>query len=232
MVGRNDLLLRRVCVLALAAVLLVACGGGGDVDTSGDPQKAADAVLRQSDLPDGFAPKDSSSSSSGDTAGDQAAKECYRKATGKDPDVLENERTGKAEAKFEQGAGVTSVEVDGEVELYPDGTALSEQLQAFALPATADCLTEAFNTEFTLQGLPVSELDLRFNRLDGVGDEAGQFLLSATLLVSGVEIQLGSEINFVRVGRAALTATVTRFNAAPDHELALTALNAMKGRLG
>jgi hypothetical protein len=228
--------MRKLAGIALISLIVTACGGGGSsTQPSNEKDQAAAnaAVLQATDLPNGFSSSSSSSSSSNasDSQASDDADTCFKQATGVDPNAIDKNRTAKAKNSFKLGAGLDTVTVEGEVEMYREGSDLTAQLAALAQPGVTDCLKNLFATEFANRGATVGDLSIVPSKVEGVGDEQGGFTISGPITINNVSINFGTEVDFTRVGRVGLSATIVSLQGAPDHSLAVTAMTAMAGRL-
>src|SRR5262249_28608225 len=111
--------MRRLVRVPLVAVFVVgalaACGGGSSkakaVDTSKDQSNAEAALLKASELPEGFAESSSSSSSdSSDSSSSDAEQasvdDCLTRVVGSNSRAWDADRSAKAQTKF-KGSGIT-----------------------------------------------------------------------------------------------------------------------------
>jgi hypothetical protein len=229
--------MRKVVVAVIAVALLAACGGGSSKpDTAKDQAKADNIVLRASDLPDGFAVKESSSSdSSGSTdsssdATQQQFDDCVEGKSGVSGADDKAHTTAKAKATYEQGTGLDSVEVEGEAQLYDEEAIVAKELSALQDPAFGDCIQPAFESSFTNEGATDVALTVTPTSVDGIGDGGAGYLVSGNVTITGVKVAFATELGFVRVGRTALTTFVTSLTGDADHDLLTRSLSAMAGR--
>ncbi|MEY2592212.1 MAG: hypothetical protein QOJ67_4196 [Acidimicrobiaceae bacterium] len=144
---------------------------------------------------------------------------------------MEKSRTARTKANFKSGQGPDTVSVEAEVEMVKDPKVLSDQLASFANSAVADCFKTAFESQVTKGSTKLTGLQVNFVKLDGIGDGGGTFKITGTVSASGVEVPISVEINLVKTGRAALSLTVTAINSQTDHDLAVTSLKTMAGRV-
>ena len=221
--------MRRFAGILIGVVLLAAACSGG-VDTSHDQAKADATVLKASDL-DGFEAESSSSSSSESSSSSDPADECFRQATGLDPNASDKDRTAKAEADFKKGSGVDAVGVHAEVELHTSGDSMTKQLAAFSTPQVASCLKDVFTRGAETSDTTFSNVEVTYKKLDGLGDEGGEFDVSGTATVSSINLSVGFEIDFVRKGRVGLSVFLSSLKGRPDHQQAIDAFTSMLARV-
>lgn len=220
-------------VLATVAAVLVLLGcsdGGGDGGRAPDPAQdlliAEAALLQQTDLPT-YVQKQGVDAGSTDPSGG----ECVRKAANIDAATIEAGRTAVAKRTFSTDSGLNKIEVGGTVELNKDDHLLSTQLDAFLQPGVTDCLVSEFQNSFGEQGIDVPQLTITASKLDGVGDQGVTLLLKGRIESPGFSAAFSSDVSVVRVGRASVSVSVTRFNGDADHDLGVRAVTTMVKRL-
>ena len=224
--------MRRTAGILLGFIVLAACSGGGGVDTSHDQAKADAAVLQPADVP-GFDTDTSSSDSSDSSSSSDPADECFQQATGLDPNASDKDRTGKAETKLKKGEALSTVGVESSVELYKSDAPLKKFLDALLSSDITSCFEQAIkdSEQADDSGVTLGDVNTSIKPLTGIGDQGGEIVFTATIGASGLQVPFAAEINFVRVGRAALTVTVFAIGNATDHDLAVNGLKTMVTRL-
>ena len=225
--------LSRVLILWALALLVMACSDDKKraPDAALDQVAADSAVLRVSDVP--LYSEEPSTSSTGSDApeGDDPIATCVQQTTGLDLNALKKDRTARSVRTLSSGDGSGQTEIEGSIEIYRDDRLLAQEVGALLNPDVQQCVKSAFQNSFAANDIDLPDLSITVSKLDGVGDEAASILVKGTYSAPGTQAAFTSEVQFVRAGRATVSATVTSFNKEPDHDLGVNAIKAMLQRL-
>ncbi len=218
-------------LLSIVAALAVAACSSGGVDAKADQKKADAAVIQASDLSGYSSDSSSSATDASDSSKSEAANKCFAEATGQDPNAVDKDQTAKAESSWASGKDLSLKSLQAEVQLVKDAKVLTESRKAFSNSAVKDCLKSAFAAEAATGEATLTDLDVAYKELDGIGDGGGTFTLTGNVEASSIKVPFTAEINYVQVGRAALTVTVTSLSRSADHDLAVRSLQTMADRV-
>jgi hypothetical protein len=239
---------RLSAVVAAVAVVAAACGSSGGAVTApntpkqiaADKKLATQAVLRLTDLPDGYKATPHDNSSGDDSP--PAVEAQFVKCSGlpkKFLDTTNDDQPNADSPDFTKGSVASGdfVQIQSNVELDRSSKDISAPLALLREAKTVKCFGPALSAEFSqglksTPGVSLSHVSVVSVDAGSIGDQSAGLEGRVTMSTLGLSFPVAFDFYVVRRGRAAATLDVTGIGKKLDTATAAKLLRAMVDRLG